>query len=77
MPYNTVTKKATDAALKEAASTKQIIALPDDLSFKVLIVLINAYLANIGKPGTYADEVKKGLGAANLPKIDFWTNNYD
>lgn len=70
LPYNLVAKKAEDAALKQATTTKQIMTLPNDLSFKVLVILINAHLANIGKPGTYAEEVKKGLKAANLPEVD-------
>lgn len=68
--YNTVAKKAVDAALKEAAISKPITALTNDLLFKVLVVLINAHLANIGKPGRYADGAKNGLRAANSPEID-------
>lgn len=59
-----------DAALKEVASTKQVLALPSDLSVKVLVVLINSHLANTGRPGTYAEEVKKGLKTANLPEVE-------
>lgn len=70
LPYNLVAKKAADAALKEATITKQIMTLPNDLSIKVLVVLINAHLANIGRPGTYAEEVKKGLQTTNLPEVD-------
>jgi len=33
-------------------------------------VLINAHLANLGRPGTYAQEVKKGLRMANLPEVE-------
>lgn len=70
LPYGTVAKNAADAALIEAASTKQVLALPNDLSVKVLVVLINAHLANIGRPGTYAEEVKKGLRTGNLPEVE-------
>jgi len=70
LPYGAVAKKAADAALIEAASTKQVLALPNDLSVKVLVVLINAHLANIGRPGTYAEEVKKGLRTGNLPEVE-------
>lgn len=43
--------------------------LPNYLSFKILVTLIKAMLTNIGRPGTYAEEVKKDLKAAN-PKVD-------
>lgn len=34
---------------------------------KVLVVLINAHLASLAKPDSYAEEVKKGLRTANIP----------
>lgn len=67
-------KRAADAALKEASASQQIINLPNDLSLKNLVILINAHLANLGRPGTYAEEVKKGLRAANLPEVEVPNN---
>lgn len=67
LPYSSVAKKSADAALKEINTAKQVLTLPNDLSVKVLIVLINAHLANLGK--IYAQEVKKGLRVANLPEV--------
>lgn len=68
-PYITAAKRAGDAALKEVAIVKQVMILPNYLSFKILVTLIKAMLTNIGRPGTYAEEVKKDLKAAN-PKVD-------
>lgn len=69
IPYSTVARRASDASLKEASASNQIINLPNEFSFKVLVIIINAHLANIGRPGTYTQEVKKGLRAANLPEV--------
>lgn len=33
-------------------------------------MLINVHLANLGRPGTYAEEVKKGLRTANLSEVN-------
>lgn len=34
------------------------------------MVLIHTHLANLGKPGTYAEEVKKGLKGDYLPEVE-------
>lgn len=68
-PYITTAKRAGDAALKEVAIVKQVMILPNYISFKVLVTLIKAMLTNIGRPGTNAEEVKKDLKAAN-PEVD-------
>lgn len=64
-----VAKKAAEASVKDN-STQQVIALPNDTSYKVLVILIHAHLVNLGQPGTYTEEVKKGLREANFSEID-------
>lgn len=52
-------------ALQEVKFSQQTIEITNDISYKVLVILIHAHLANLGKPETYVKEVKKGLRGAS------------
>lgn len=54
--------------LKEVIIT--MMTLPNDLSFKALAILIIAHIPNIRRPGTYVEEIKKVMKAANPLEVD-------
>ena len=62
--------KETVAAAKAAPSPPtQILQLPDDMSYKIWVIMIDAHIRNTRYPGTYSDEVNKGLKHAGLPQV--------
>lgn len=47
-PYSEVAKQAADAAIREASNSQQILNLPDDTSFQVMVILLHAHIVNLG-----------------------------
>lgn len=46
-----------------------VLHLNNDMSFKALVIIIHAHLANIARPGTFGSSVKQLLRQNNLPEV--------
>ena len=67
--YCAVTKLSRELP-KIAAPEQPILSLHSDTSFKAMVILIHAHLANIAHPGSFGATVKKLLKINNLPNVN-------
>ena len=67
--YCAVTKLSRDLP-KLKVPEQPVLALNSDMSFKAMVILIHAHLANIANPGCFGTTVKKLLKINNLPNVN-------
>ena len=73
---NEAIKNTVKTATQEATQARQILQLPNDISLKMLMIVIHAHQANIANPGSYEEEVLKAQRLNNLPEVKLGEVNY-
>ncbi|XP_042859153.1 uncharacterized protein LOC122245278 [Penaeus japonicus] len=70
--YRDVAKHTVSETLDvvKEATQMNILQLSDSLSTQILTILLHAHLLNLGTPGCFEAELKKGLERAGLPPVN-------